>query len=139
MRFIDANVFIYAVLKSKRELNERGREVKNASKEILKKVNEGEEVITTVVHLSEIANVLEDAANLSFSLSFVKDILLKRNVIVERVSDEDYISSVFLAEEKRVSINDALAYLLMKRKGIEEIYTFDKHFENLGVRVVRDK
>jgi predicted nucleic acid-binding protein len=139
MRFIDANVFIYAVLKSKRELNERGWEVKNASKEILKKVNEGEEVITTVVHLSEIANVLEDAANLSFSLSFVKDILLKRNVIVERVSDEDYISSVFLAEEKRVSINDALAYLLMKRKGIEEIYTFDKHFENLGVRVVRDK
>ncbi len=43
---------------------------------------------------------------------------------------------VLLAEEKRVSINDALAYLLMKRRRIEHIYTFDKHFQNLDVRVV---
>jgi predicted nucleic acid-binding protein len=136
MRFIDANVFIYAVLKPKRELNEKEQEIKNASKEIFKRVNEGEEVITTVVHLSEVANVLEDAANLSFAISFLKDILLKRNVSVEEVSDKDYMGSVLLAEEKRVSINDALAYLLMERKGIEAIYTSDKHFENLDVRVV---
>ena len=136
MRFIDANVFIYAVLKPKRGLNERVQELKTASKEIFKKVNEGEKVITTVVHLSEVANVLEDAANLSFAISFLKDILLKKNVIVERVSDKDYMECVLLAEEKRVSINDALAYLLMKRRRIEHIYTFDKHFQNLDVRVV---
>ncbi len=136
MRFIDANVFIYAVLKPKRGLNERVQELKTASKEIFKKVNEGEKVITTVVHLSEVANVLEDATNLSFAISFLKDILLKKNVIVERVSDKDYMGCVLLAEEKRVSINDALAYLLMKRRRIEHIYTFDKHFQNLDVRVV---
>ncbi|MFQ6072564.1 MAG: type II toxin-antitoxin system VapC family toxin [Methanosarcinales archaeon] len=136
MRFIDANVFIYAVLKPKRELNEKELEIKNASKEIFTRVNEGEEVITTVVHLSEVSNVLEDAANLSFAISLLRDILLKRNVIVEEVSEKDYMESVLLADEKRVSINDALAYLLMKRKGIEEIYTSDKHFENLDVRIV---
>lgn len=137
MRFIDANVFVYAVLKPKRELNEREQEIKNASKEIFKRVNEGEEVVTTVVHLSEVANVLEDAADLSFAISFVRDILLKRNVRVEAVSDKDYMESVLLAEEKRVSINDALAHLLMERKGIREIYTSDKHFENLDdVRVI---
>jgi predicted nucleic acid-binding protein len=136
MRFIDANVFIYAVLKPKRGLNERVKELKTASKEIFKKVNEGEKVITTVVHLSEVANVLEDATNLSFAISFLKDILLKKNVIVERVSDKDYMECVLMAEEKRVSINDALAYLLMKRRRIEHIYTFDKHFQNLDVRVV---
>jgi len=136
MRFIDANVFIYAVLKPKRVLNERVQELKTASNEIFKKVNEGEKVITTVVHLSEVANVLEDATNLSFAISFLKDILLKKNVIVERVSDKDYMECVLLAEEKRVSINDALAYLLMKRRRIEHIYTFDKHFQNLDVRVV---
>ena len=136
MRFIDANVFIYAVLKPKRELNEKELKIKSVSKEIFNRVNEGEEVITTVVHLSEVANVLEDAANLSFAISFLKDLLLKRNVIVERVSDKDYMESVLLAEEKRVSINDALAYLLMKRRGVEEIYTSDKHFENLDVRMV---
>ena len=82
------------------------------------------------------ANVLEDAANLSLAVSFLKDILLKRNVIVEAVSDKDYMGSVLLADEKRVSINDALAYLLMKRERIEEIYTSDKHFENLDIRMV---
>jgi len=136
MRFIDANVFIYAVLKPKRALNERVQELKTASKTIFKKVNEGENVITTVVHLSEVANVLEDATNLSFAISFLKDILLKKNVIVERVSDKDYMECVLLAEEKRVSINDALAYILMKRRRITHIYTFDKHFQNLDVRVV---
>ena len=83
------------------------------------------------------ANVLEDAANLSFAISFLNDILLKRNVVVEKVSDKYYMGSVLLADEKRVSINDALAYLLMKRKGIGEIYTSDKHFESLDVRIVR--
>jgi len=136
MRFIDANIFIYAVLKPKRELNEKERAIKNAAKEIFKRVNEGEEVITTVVHLSEVANVLEDAANLSFAISFLKDILFKRNVTVEAVNDKEYIESVLVAEVKRISINDALAYLLMKRKGIEELYTFDKHYENLDVRMV---
>lgn len=103
MRFIDANVFIYAVLKPKRELNEKELEIKNASKEIFTRVNEGEEVITTVVHLSEVSNVLEDAANLSFAISLLRDILLKRNVIVEEVSEKDYMESVLLADEKRVS------------------------------------
>ena len=137
MRFIDTTVFIYAVLKPRRELNEPEQQLKSASKEIFKRVNEGEEVITTVVHVSEVANILEDAANLSFSISFVKDLLVKRNVRVEKVNDKDYMESAILAEEKRVSSNDALAYLVMKRLDVEEIYTFDKHFWNMDVRVVR--
>jgi len=137
MRFIDTTVFIYAVLKPGRELNEQEQQLKNAAKEIFKRVNAGEEVITTVVHVSEVANILEDAANLSFSISFVKDLLVKRNVRVEKVNDKDYMESAVLAEEKRVSSNDALAYLVMKRLDVEEIYTFDKHFWNMDVRVVR--
>lgn len=136
MRFVDAKVFIYAILKPKRELNEKELKIKRVSKEIFNRINEGEEVVTTVVHLSEVANVLEDAANLSFAVSFLKDVLIKGNVIVEEVSDRDYMESVLLAGEKGVSINDALAYILMKRKGIEEIYTFDRHFENLDVGIV---
>lgn len=137
MRFIDANVFIYALLKPKRELNEKERRIKEASREIFERVNSGEEVVTTVVHLSEVANVLEDAANLSFAISFIKDILLRKNVIVEKVGAKDYIEGVLLAEEKRISINDALAYILMRRKEIDKIYTFDKHFEHLNVKVIK--
>ena len=127
----------YALLKPKRELNEKERRIKEASREIFERVNSGEEVVTTVVHLSEVANVLEDAANLSFAISFIKDILLRKNVIVEKVGAKDYIEGVLLAEEKRISINDALAYILMSRKEIDKIYTFDKHFEHLNVKVIK--
>jgi hypothetical protein len=40
-----------------------------------------------------------------------------------------------LAEEKRISINDALAYILMRRKKIDENYTFDRYFENSSARL----
>jgi|GEM_PF-2330159 len=36
-----------------------------------------------------------------------------------------------------VSTMRLLSYLIMRRKGIEEIYTVDNHFGNLDVRVVR--
>lgn len=60
-------------------------------------------MLTTVVHLSEVANVMEDAAHLTFSISFVKDILLKRNVHVEQVSDKEYLESVCFTGRREAS------------------------------------
>lgn len=137
MRFVDANVFIYAVLKPRRALHKKEEGIKAASKEIFKRIDEGEGVLTSVVHLSEVANVMEDAADHGFSLSLVKDILLKRNIRVEAVADSDYLAASLVALEKKVSVNDALAYNLMKQKGIFEIYTFDRHFEGLDVKVIQ--
>ncbi len=37
-----------------------------------------------------------------------------------------------------MSVNDALAYLRMRELGIKEIYTFDRHFQNLNVMVVTE-
>lgn len=136
MRFVDSNVFIYAVLKPKRALSKREGEIKSSSREIFMRVNEGEEVFTSVVHLSEVANVLEDAAGQGVSLSFIRDVLLKSNVLVEAVSDKDYLAASLVAEEKGISLNDALAYNLMKQKGVDEIYTFDRHFSALDVRAI---
>ena len=70
MRFLDANVFIYAYYKPKRKLTERQKEMKERSKEIIRKINEGEDVITTVVHLSEVTNIIK-RKNKTF-LSLVK-------------------------------------------------------------------
>ena len=70
MRFIDANLFIYAVLKPK-SLPAAVLQKKTAAKEIFLRVNDGEPVLTTTVHLSEVANVLEDAAGNGFpAISF---------------------------------------------------------------------
>jgi len=59
LRFIDASVFLYAFLKPKRRVSEDVLELKENAKRILSRIEEGEEVVTTVVHLSEIANILE--------------------------------------------------------------------------------
>ncbi len=137
MRFVDANVFIYSILKPKRSLTTHEEEMKENAKKIFRKINEGEEVVISTVHISEIANVLEDAVNLTFSISFSKDLLLKPNIIVEEVDEKRYMAALVLAEKKGVSINDALAYRIMEEKGISEIYSFDRHLDNLPVvRVV---
>ena len=137
MRFIDANVFIYAILKPKITLPEAVRRKKAAAKEIFLRVNAGEPVTTTTVHVSEVANVLEDAAGLSFAVDFLSALLLKSNLVVEPVSVDDYRESILLAQKSAISINDALAILIMERQGIDEIYTFDRHFTQAKVRIVQ--
>jgi uncharacterized protein len=137
MRFIDANVFIYAVLKPKASLPEAVLRKKNAAKEIFLRADAGERVVTTTVHLSEVANVLEDAADIGIACNLLSAILLKPTIEVVSVSANDYQESIGQAVRYSVSVNDALALVVMERKGIDEIYTFDRHFEQLPVRVVR--
>jgi len=137
MRFIDANVFIYALLKPRKEPSENVKKIKEDSKEILRRVSEGERVVTTVVHLSEVANVLESRGGKRLARDFMLSVLTGGNIEVLGVSPGDYLKATLVAEEKGLGINDALAYLKMKEKGITEIYTFDRDFERLDVKVVK--
>ena len=136
MRFIDANVFLYALLKPKPNLPKEVIEKKKQAREILRRIENGEEVATTIVHLSEVANIIEAKVNLSTAIDFIEELLTAENVRILSVTPEDYIKATVVASEKRVSINDALAYLKMIELGISEIYTFDGHFLNLNVRVL---
>jgi predicted nucleic acid-binding protein len=138
MRFIDASVFIYAVLKPKKALPEAVLQKKNAAKEIFLRVNAGEPVTTTTVHLSEVANVLEDAAGISFAGDLLLAILTKPSINVEPVSADDYRESIRLARKSAISMNDALAVRIMERQGIREIYTFDRHFKQAKIRIVQE-
>jgi len=138
MRFIDANVFLYAAVKPKGKISKEILERKERSRRILLRVENGEEVITTVVHLSEVANILEAKVNLATALKFVKNLLLAENVRILPVSQEDYLRALLIAKEKNVSVNDALAYLKMKEINVKEVYTFDNHFKNLDVTIVQE-
>ncbi len=138
MRFIDANVFIYAVLKPKTALPDVVLRKKNAARAIFLRVNGGEQVITTTVHLSEVANVLEDAVGVVFASDLLSAILLKASITVEPVSADDYRESIRLARKGGISINDALALIVMERQGIDEIYTFDRHFNRMKVGIVQE-
>jgi hypothetical protein len=137
MRFIDANLFIYAVLKPKKPLSAAVAQKKTAAKEIFLRVNEGEPVMTTTVHLSEVANVLEDAAGIGFACDLLSAVLAKPSIDVRAVSADEYRESVQRAQKNAVSINDALALIVMDQQGIDEIYTFDRHFERAAVCVIQ--
>ncbi|NJE48337.1 type II toxin-antitoxin system VapC family toxin [Thermococcus sp. 9N3] len=137
MRFIDANVFIYAFLRPKKEPPENVKEIKERAKAILTRVSDGERVVTTVVHLSEVANVVESRGGKKKAVEVVLAVLTSENIEVLPVSPSDYLKATLIAEEKNLGVNDALAYVKMKELDIEEIYTFDRDFEKLDVRVVK--
>ncbi|MDK2463225.1 MAG: type II toxin-antitoxin system VapC family toxin, partial [Candidatus Korarchaeota archaeon] len=125
VRFLDANVFVYAFYKPRRELDARARAAKERAKDIVRGVSEGSErVVTTVVHLSEAANVLKHGMPLSELVEFLVALYSAENVEVLGVSAEDYLAAVDLAGELGVDPNDALAVLVMRRRGLEGIFSF---------------
>lgn len=133
MRFLDANVFIYAYYKPKRELTEEQKIMKEKAKGIIRRINDGkEEVITTVVHLSEVCNILKRAMKLYDLQTFLIGLYSMDNVKIVDVSKDMYFTAIGLMDEFKLDPNDCLAVLVMKQEGINEIYTFDKGFDNVG-------
>ncbi|MDK2782012.1 MAG: uncharacterized protein PWR13_1040 [Archaeoglobi archaeon] len=118
MRFIDSNVFLYAMIRPKENTSEEVLNRKERAKKILLRVENGEEVATTLIHLSEIANILEAKVNLTAAARFLENLLLAKNVKILPVSVEDYLRAVLISKEKGISVNDALAYLKMREFNI---------------------
>jgi predicted nucleic acid-binding protein len=125
---VDANVFVYAFLKAKRKLQSHEQKIKDAAKKIVIRINEGEETVTSVVHFSEICNILEDHLPIQEACTLEKSLLLLDNITVKEVSEEHYLKALEIAEDQQVGANDALAYVLMNEAGINRIYSFDKDF-----------
>jgi predicted nucleic acid-binding protein len=127
--FVDASVFVYAFLKPKRKLQPHEASVKEAAKKIVLRINEGEEAATSIVHFSEVCNVLEDYLPLEEAFAIERGLLFRDNIVIYEVSKEDYLKALSIAEEQQVGANDALAYVLMKEAGLSRIYSFDKDFD----------
>ena len=127
--YVDANVFVYAFLKTKRQLQPHELEIKQAAKNIVKRIGQGEKVVTSVVHFSEVCNVLEDHLPSQEAILLEKGLLYRENISICEVAQEDYIKAVSIAEDHNVGVNDALAYVLMKEQAIQKIYSFDKDLD----------
>ncbi len=130
-RFLDSNVFLYAYLKPRRKPPQRVLEMKKHAKEIIKRVESGEEVVTSVVHLSEILNILESHLGLQISLQFLETMLSMKNMEIAEVGRKDYEDALILCNKFNISANDGIAVKIMRSLGINEIYSFDSHFDNV--------
>ena len=128
---MDSNIFLHAFLKPRRKLTQKELNIKEEAQTIVKEIEAGEEVALSTTHISEVVNIIETSLGLEKSLGFLAWIVTKDNIEVYSVGLGHYETSLPLAKENEISANDALAYLFMKNHGLKEIYSFDKHFDQL--------
>ncbi|HSV50458.1 MAG TPA: type II toxin-antitoxin system VapC family toxin [Candidatus Acidoferrales bacterium] len=127
--FVDANVFIFAFLKTKRQLQPSEQKLKEAAKKIVARISNGEKVVTSVVHFSEVCNIIEEHLPFDQAVLLEKGLLYRENMLILEVTQEDYMQAVSISETSHAGANDALAYVLMQKENIKTIYSFDKDFD----------
>jgi predicted nucleic acid-binding protein len=132
MRFIDANVFIHAFLDAKRQLQPHEHKIKESAKKIILRLEEGEQMATTVVHLSEVANIFESRMPPGDSLEVLSSLMSLPNLTIIGTSGEAYRSALRAAELLGLGVNDGLAYTTITENQIVELYSFDKDFDRLS-------
>ena len=131
MKFLDANVFIYAYYKPKKQLTQKEKQMKERAKQIISNVSQGEEVTMTVVHLSEIVNILKQGMPLDQLNKIIRGIFMLDNVKIYGVTREAYFAAAELGEDLKLEANDALAVDVMRLNDIREIYSFDEDFDQI--------
>jgi len=132
MRFLDANVFVYAYYRPKKTLTQKEETMKDQAKEIIRRVSSGkEQVTTTVVHVSEIVNILKNGMPQEQLTSLILGLFMLDNVRILDVTKDTYFAAAEIGNDLKLEPNDALAIDTMRQNGIHEIYTFDEHFSNI--------
>lgn len=132
MRFLDANVFIYAYYKPKKQLTQKEKQMKEHAKKIISGVSQGkEEVVMIVVHVSEIVNILKHGMPLDQLTTIVRGLFMLDNVKIMSVTREAYFAATELGDDLKLEANDALAVDVMRLSNIKEIYSFDEDFDQI--------
>ena len=132
MRFVDASVFLYAYLRPTKKIPPEIEALKRMARDIVKRISGGEEqVATSLIHISEIANILGARTNLETTSDIISGLLDLSNLEIIEPSKVLYESAVEDSRSYNIGVNDALAFILMKREGISEVYSFDKDFDKI--------
>lgn len=132
MRFLDANIFIYAYYKPKKALTEKEDALKEEAKKIIRDLSSGkEQAITTVVHVSEMVNILKHCMSKDLLTKTILGLFMLDNLEILDVTKDGYFAAVAIGEDLNLEPNDALAVDVMRQYGIREIYSFDGHFNKI--------
>ena len=133
MKFLDANVFIYAYYKPKRTLTEKEEGAKEEAKKIISNISTGkEQVLTTVVHVSEIVNILKHGLPREALTQTIQGMFMLDNIVILDVTRAEYFAAIAIGDDLKLEPNDAIAVDIMRQRGISEIYSFDEHFNRIS-------
>jgi predicted nucleic acid-binding protein len=126
MRFVDTNVFIYA-------LTAHPRFGENARR-ILERIEGGEAAVTSTLVLCEVAWVLEAMGRQGDINSTLEKILSYRTLEVVEFSGDDLLMGANNMAIYDVDFNDGVNVAIMMRLGVSEAYSNDKkHLGRLGL------
>lgn len=122
--FIDTNIFIYAI-----ELNPAYSEI---SGRILSMIDSGElDGFTSSLVIMEICWYLESRQRPS-EMQEATELINGSKMRIEEIKLQDIKGAAEdKTEYKSVDLNDLINYNVMKRQGLETIYTNDPHFQRL--------
>ncbi len=125
MRFVDANVFLNTLIGSpKRDFE--------TSRAILKRVEEGEEAMTSLAVIQEVVDWLEYNDRKKGAGVFLAAVNSYNKM--KKVSNRwrDYPRASAEAEKMSMDFVDALTLAVMRREKIAEVYSNDKDFDRIA-------
>jgi len=125
MRFVDTNVFLRFLLND-------DPEKADACEMLFRRAIEGEEsLFTTEMVMAEIVWVLESYYELSKSdiRDKLEKILNTQNL--DCPNREIIINALAAYEEKNIDYIDAYNASILKMKGIDEVYSYDRHYDRI--------
>ena len=130
MRFIDSNVFLYTLTGSPTQDFE-------VSRSILRRVEGGEEAVTSLAVLQEVVDWLEhNGKNREVAVFLAAVNSYTRMRKVGNVW-KDFPKALAEAGKEAIDFVDALTLAIMRREGIVEVYSKDSDFDRIeGIRRV---
>jgi predicted nucleic acid-binding protein len=124
MRFVDANVFIYVLVKSPQKDYE-------TSKRILKRIENGEETATSLAIIQEVVDWLEYNNRKKEVRTFLTAINSYLTLNKLNNTWSDLLTALDNTYEHKIDFVDALTLQTMKKTKINEIYSNDKDFDRV--------
>lgn len=117
-RFVDANVFIYALTAHPL--------FGKVARGILKRIEEGESAVTSTLVLCEVAWVLEAMGRQGEITPALEKVLSYRSLEVVGFDSDDLLLGASNMSSLGVDFNDGVNLVLMMRRGISEVYSNGK-------------
>jgi len=124
MRFVDANVFIYVLVKSP----EKDYKI---SQRILRRIENGEEAATSLAVIQEVVDWLEYNNRKKEARSFLTAVNSYLTMNKLNTTWNDFLTALDDMDEHNIDFVDALTLQTMKKNKIDEIYSNDKDFDRV--------
>jgi predicted nucleic acid-binding protein len=124
MRFVDANVFIYVLVKSPKIDYE-------ISSQILKRIENGEAAATNLAIIQEVVDWLEYNNRKKEVRSFLTAVNSYLTMNKLPITWDDHLAALDTVDKCGIDFVDALTLQTMKKNKINEIYSNDKDFDRI--------